>query len=309
MWIGTDPWPGSGNSHLLPLALIQQLHTQGYFYINQISDPGRTTIWSKECKDSTQIGLGEAFSNLWTNYIKALKISHIRIIDGEDELVTKHDPHGSYTLKMGYIQLNIAIHQREPSWWWRGLLKIRCPLKARIFMWCPIVNKVPTWDTMKRRQLEGPWGCSLCKVDEETETHLFVLCPFVKQLWQECSKKQGQDCIWQGPSIENAWRGWVSNAWNHSRKALLLILSWGARLARNTSIFLDKPTIPEIIAAQGFSITVPTRKRIGHNSNTSGRTGGLYQAMGLLWWGFTKQQPTLWKGCIALSLKEPFLQT
>jgi hypothetical protein len=27
--IGTDPWPGSGNSHILPQALLDHLHHQG----------------------------------------------------------------------------------------------------------------------------------------------------------------------------------------------------------------------------------------------------------------------------------------
>jgi hypothetical protein len=51
-------------------------------------------------------------------------MSHIHIVDKEDELVWKAASHGIYTPKLGYIQLNIEQHLREPSWWWKGTWKI-----------------------------------------------------------------------------------------------------------------------------------------------------------------------------------------
>lgn len=32
--IGVDPWPGSGNNHLLPIEVIQSLHNQGFFFLH-----------------------------------------------------------------------------------------------------------------------------------------------------------------------------------------------------------------------------------------------------------------------------------
>jgi hypothetical protein len=86
-----------------------------------------------------------------TTIHRALQSSHIRITDREDELVWQHAPHGHYTPKLGYIHLNLDLYQREPRWWWKGLWKVRCPLKENIFMWCVLYNKVPTWDNMKKR--------------------------------------------------------------------------------------------------------------------------------------------------------------
>jgi hypothetical protein len=60
----------------------------------------------------------------WSNYIIALKLVHIRIVDRKDELVWKYAPHGVYTPKLGYIQLNIDMYLRDPSWWWKGLWKV-----------------------------------------------------------------------------------------------------------------------------------------------------------------------------------------
>jgi hypothetical protein len=49
--LGTNLWPGSGDNHLLPLDLIHHLNSEGLFYLNQIVDADRTTIWNQEWKD------------------------------------------------------------------------------------------------------------------------------------------------------------------------------------------------------------------------------------------------------------------
>jgi hypothetical protein len=65
-------------------------------------------------------------------------------------------------------------------------------------MWCLLVKKVPTWEVMKKRQIAGPGWCSLCKVEEESQVHLFLLCPFIKVVWKEISRMMGQVVSWQG---------------------------------------------------------------------------------------------------------------
>jgi len=42
--IGFDPWPGCGNSHILPEDLIDQLHKQGIFYLSHPVDPLTTNL-------------------------------------------------------------------------------------------------------------------------------------------------------------------------------------------------------------------------------------------------------------------------
>jgi hypothetical protein len=110
-----------------------------------------------------ELGLEDDFEAPWANYIRALKLSHIRLTDREDELVWAVDPFGIYSPKVGYIQLNLDLHLRIPEWWWKGLWKINFPLKSKLFLWCLLVKKVPTWEIMKKRQIAGPGWCSLCK--------------------------------------------------------------------------------------------------------------------------------------------------
>jgi len=134
------------------------------------------------------------------------------------------------------------------------LWKVHCPQKDKIFMWYLIVNKVPTWDKMKNKHFEGPCWCSLCKLENETVLHLFLLCLFVHHIWQEIVVALGQNLIWAGPSIEQAWGEWSSNRYNRRVKSLPLIVPWGVWIARNLTIFKDKSPTPNIIATQGPSI-------------------------------------------------------
>lgn len=85
-------------------------------------------------------------------------------------------------------------------------------------------------------------------------SHIFLQCPFVKQIWSESIQTLEQACVWQGQNIEQAWRNWVSNPTNNSIKALPLLINWGAWLARNASISNAHSSIPEHIVAEGLSI-------------------------------------------------------
>jgi hypothetical protein len=44
--------------------------------------------------------------------------------------------HRVYTPKLGYIELNIDLLQRESCWWWSRLSKINFPLKTKIYVVC-----------------------------------------------------------------------------------------------------------------------------------------------------------------------------
>jgi hypothetical protein len=67
------------------------------------------------------------------NTLELSKQGHIQLSDREDELVWKHNTHGIYFPKARYIQINIDILHQEPSWWWKGIWKIKCLLKACFF--------------------------------------------------------------------------------------------------------------------------------------------------------------------------------
>jgi hypothetical protein len=202
----------------------------------------------------TSFELGGTFIAPWNEFIRALKLSHIIIKDQEDELIWHLSPFGVYSPKEGYSFLSSARIQQVPDWWWKGIWKEKFPLKARLFMWCLLRKKVPTWDRMKLRGLEGSGWCSLCKGEEETYFHLFLRCLFSIQSWRIVSSVMGSSYSWQGTSIEEAWKSWVQNPRNKRIKALPLLITWGIWIARNSVIFKSKDSLPDIIVAKSLAI-------------------------------------------------------
>ena len=65
---------------------------------------------------------------------------------------------------------------------------------------------------------------------------------------------QGQTYIWQGQSVEEAWKSWVSNATTRNIMSLPLLICGGTWLEKNSSIFHNKAIPLEVIAAQCLSI-------------------------------------------------------
>ena len=135
--------------------MIQHIHLQVLYHLDQIVDPASTTFWNQGWMDAHRLGLRDAQVDAWNVYVNALWSSHLRLTDRPDELILNSALEGIYTPKLGYIQLIDDLQNRDPQWWWKGLRKSKCPQKARIFMWCLIENKAPTWDKMAKRLIEG----------------------------------------------------------------------------------------------------------------------------------------------------------
>jgi hypothetical protein len=91
---GADPSPGSDDKYILKLDLIDIFHDQGLFHLNQITYPPCTTIWSQEWMKPGQLGLEGDIVIHQKNYIFALKLAHICIVDMEDKLIWQHAPLG-----------------------------------------------------------------------------------------------------------------------------------------------------------------------------------------------------------------------
>lgn len=121
--------------------------------------------------------------NELNKYIGALKESHVKITNREDELIWVASPRGHYTPKDGYIFLMKKHELLVAEWWWRPLWNLKAPPKYRLFMWCLLSNKVPTNNNLNNRSIHGPSRCSLYKEHVEDIDHLFLLCPSTKQVW------------------------------------------------------------------------------------------------------------------------------
>lgn len=113
---------------------------------------------------------------------------YISVQDREYELIWDVDPNGIYSPKANYTFLSAKMQEREPVWWWKKLLKLKCPPKTKLFMWNVFENKVPTWDNLQKRNKQGLGWCPLCGVENDSVDHLFLRCNFGSEVWEECKR-------------------------------------------------------------------------------------------------------------------------
>jgi hypothetical protein len=83
----------------------------------------------------------------------------------------------------------------ESVWWWKHIWKLKCSLKARIFMWLALKNKALAWDVLQKKGKQGHGWCSLYKTSPESIVHLLMFCPFTGQVWKELEACRLRD-IW-----------------------------------------------------------------------------------------------------------------
>eukprot|EP00253_Pinus_taeda_P029860 PITA_29860 len=222
--IGRDPWVGCNDRYALPQGLIRHLETKGFFNLHQIEKIGHSSIWGQAWKSGEDLDLDPVWWDDWNNSTQELVRSNIRIKDRPDQLVWAHADSGSYIPKAGYKFLMTKKGWDEPAWWAKPLWKLKCPKKSRLFFWCLLKEKVPTWDVLQARFMNGPSRCPLCKNESKTSHHLFLHCPFTKK----------------NP------RGNLKN--------LPPIISWGVWIARNKATFQEVFIPAESIAIQSSAI-------------------------------------------------------
>jgi len=252
--VGRDPWVGCNIDHVLPGYVIEALRRRGIVSLSQLAVPRQEGVWLQRWLRADSLGLLDQEKAAMEVYIRNLELSNLVLTEEEDTLVWEADPGGNYSPKAGYTLLSSEAENRAQIWWWKSLWKLKCPAKTKLFMWCALENKAPTWDNLQKRTFQGPGWCVLCKRDLESIHHLFLSCPFSLEVWKECSILVGSPCQWSGESIGAAWEDWWRRNTQQKLKFLPLLVIWGIWLARNKAIFMDKPSLPAITAIQSHGI-------------------------------------------------------
>ena len=138
-----------------------------------------------------------------------------------------HAENGAYSPKAGYAFLMKKKGWANLEWWAKPLLKLKCPKKVRLFFWCILRKKIPTWDILQSRFKQGPGRCPLCCLDSESIYHLFITCPFAKKVWEEMQKLLGKNVRWEGDSFLSFWEYWWNHYTERNLRNLPPILYWG----------------------------------------------------------------------------------
>eukprot|EP00253_Pinus_taeda_P014695 PITA_14695 len=126
-WIRLPTWPKSGISPVWKAFLNSMPLIRDNLEIKvlaDIADPQNTTIFDQHWKFAIQINIPPLWHQDWLEYINVLSESHIRIKQGQDELIWYHSENGVYTPKSGYLTL---ISHKVPdtiSFWWNSVWKL-----------------------------------------------------------------------------------------------------------------------------------------------------------------------------------------
>ena len=122
-----------------------------------------------------------------------------------------HAETGVYSPKAGYNFLMRRKGWEPPVWWEKPLFKLKCPKKARIFLWCALKRKIPTWEILQARYKQGPSRCSLCREESESITYMFVECSFTRKVWNLTCQLLNINSRWEGGDLSTAWEHWWTN--------------------------------------------------------------------------------------------------
>lgn len=109
------------------------------------------SIWGQEWKSVEDLGIDPTWRIEWQAFTHELKRSNVRIKDHPDSLVWAHAETGLYSPKASYNFLMKRKGWDPPVWWAKPLFKLKCPKKARIFLWCALKGKIPTWEILQAR--------------------------------------------------------------------------------------------------------------------------------------------------------------
>jgi hypothetical protein len=95
------------------------------------------------------------------------------------------------------------------AWWWKPLWKLKSPLRCKLTLWLSLKNKLLTWDNGIKRGWIGPNWCVLCKSDVESNSHVFVSCPYAGKVYSMIKDNLGINSEWKSESLEECLRHWL----------------------------------------------------------------------------------------------------
>eukprot|EP00253_Pinus_taeda_P012315 PITA_12315 len=91
---------------------------------------------------------------------------------------------GHYTVAEGYKRIMAVPHVPPNPAQWKFIWDFPALPKIDFFCWTVAHQSILTRDNLRRRGMEGPSRCPLCRSDEETTNHLLLLYPFAQEVWR-----------------------------------------------------------------------------------------------------------------------------
>nr|XP_043616196.1 uncharacterized protein LOC122588125 [Erigeron canadensis] len=169
------------------------------------------------------------------------KIQNVTLSNQDDSWRWNADSSSCFTVKSMRIRLQNASY--GPTHWVFPWNKF-APHKVNVLGWRIKMNRIATADQLAKRNISTTLSlCPICKAQNETAEHLFLLCPFVDYLWsfilswcrvstqKPCNLKDLME-VHQKANLNH----WTQKLFQH----VILSYIWVIWKTRNDSIFLTK---------------------------------------------------------------------
>lgn len=205
---------------------------QSYTRLCHIADSTNSTLFQQAWKSALDLHLPAHWQQVCDVFTDALTQAHIRITEGEDEIVWAHAKNGRYLPKDGYLNLMEAQKPEHLEPWWKALWKLKVAPRTRVLMWSILFNKVPTGLNLMKRSFHGPFRCHLCRCNEESTEHLFLECPIISEQWNLIQAQYPSLQGWRRGNLREAWLSWLGGH-NGKDRNLPLLMCWAFWTARN----------------------------------------------------------------------------
>ena len=102
----------------------------------------------------------------------------------QDKMIWLPNLKGNFSVKSVHkVAYHNVNNNDQAQSHWKKLWKAKLPERLKMLLWRIGANAMPNKVNLQRRIQHTNTSCSLCNSNEETNIHLFFLCPFAKALW------------------------------------------------------------------------------------------------------------------------------
>jgi hypothetical protein len=102
----------------------------------------------------------------------------------DDQIIWTRTADGCYSAKSAYL---LQFEGCVESFLQKQVWKVWVPSRSKFFMWLLLQKRIWTVDRLLTREWINQYFCLLCRRNMETAGHLFLECPFSRQVWEGIS--------------------------------------------------------------------------------------------------------------------------
>ena len=89
-------------------------------------------------------------------------------------------------------------------------MKTPSTIEENFFLWLAMNNKLLTCDKLMKRGYMGPEICALCRGEEESCSHLFIMCSNTQEVWHLVLQDTIFKGYWGSESLATFFEQWKS---------------------------------------------------------------------------------------------------